>query len=861
QYAAQQSVLERMAAFAPGRVRLETMGVTEEGRPMRTLIISAERNMERIDDIRSAVSRLAVPGDMPESAAAALVTTTPVIVMLSYSIHGYEAAGFEAAMWVAYQLIASDEALTRQILDSVVVVLNPSANPDGHERLAVWYNSLPANTADEPWAFYAGQGDQPWEISGRYNHYRFDMNRDLIAQSQNPTRAMMSAMMRWHPQVFVDHHSTTDQFFFPPPALPVNANLPEQTVRWMEIFGRGNAAAFDRYGWTYYTRDIFDLYYPGYFDSWPSLNGATGMTYETDGGPQLSIRKDDGTVVTFREGIAHHYVASLATLETAMRNRTQRLLDYYEFKRSAVTAAATTDMKRVVIDPRQDETTAALLTSLLLRAEIEVTRLSEPYVARAAHDYMNPDSSARRMTFGPGALVVDLAQPQGRLARTLLEPNADLGSEFVRRQLERYERNQRRGDDAEAESYEFYDVTAWSLPYTMGLQAYWTEDLRPVTGESLALPPAPHDPVRSLAPSGGVDGRAQSAYVFANDRLAAGALALRLVHEGFTLGIAQEPLHADGREYPQGTFVARVARNPERLHDRIGQLAVETGIAVNAIESAFPAVGGAGVGSESVRLVREPRILVAAGSGIRLTSFGALWHFMDRELAYDFVPVKLGDIGGMRTMADYNVFILPGGFSGAVHRELGSHGIDRLKNWVRDGGVLIAYDGAGLFLSDDEVDMSSVETVSEEEDEDDDSDDGDGHHGPDLLPPLMSPSSGSNRPTSVPGSIFRATLDLEHWLTLGYEANTLPVMINGTGMLTPTEDGDNPVVFVGEGLALSGFVWPEETERFLRNSAWATVERFGAGKIVQFADDPLFRAFWRGPARLLTNAMLIGPGR
>jgi hypothetical protein len=206
-------------------------------------------------------------------------------------------------MMTAYQLLASDEPATGEILRNVITILNPTMNPDGHERFAAWNNSV-AVGADEPAAM---EQSEPWSIMGRGNHYRFDMNRDVLAFSQLETRAVAAAVLRWHPQVFVDLHSTTSQYFFAPPALPINANLPGASVAWLERMGRGNAAAFDRYGWQYYVRDVFDLFYPGYWDSWPSLNGATGMTFETDGGPEIRLRKDDGTVTTFADGIAHHF--------------------------------------------------------------------------------------------------------------------------------------------------------------------------------------------------------------------------------------------------------------------------------------------------------------------------------------------------------------------------------------------------------------------------------------------------------------------------------------------------------------------------------------------------------------------------
>ena len=111
---------------------------------------------------------------------------------------------------------------------------------------------------------------------------------------------MQKALFEWNPQLVVDHHGQPSQFFFPPVALPINPNLPQPvTNKWMDIFGRANAAAFDRNKWDYYNRDIFDLYYPGYWDSMQSLNGAIGMTYETDGGGFKGLRwtRDDGSIV------------------------------------------------------------------------------------------------------------------------------------------------------------------------------------------------------------------------------------------------------------------------------------------------------------------------------------------------------------------------------------------------------------------------------------------------------------------------------------------------------------------------------------------------------------------------------------
>jgi hypothetical protein len=328
------------------------------------------------------------------------------------------------------------------------------------------------------------------------------------------------------------------------------------------------------------------------------------------------------------------------------------------------------------------------------------------------------------------------------------------------------------------------------------------------------------------------------------------------------LNVSTQPLRADGHTYPRGTFVIRTSRNAAGLHSRIVALAARIGVPVTAVQSAFPDSGQVGIGSNAVDPVFRPRILVAAGDGISITSYGALWHFLEQELRHPFVPVALESVGRMHTLSDYNVFIVPSGSPSTIRRALGSAGIARLSQWVRDGGVLIAYDGAALFPGHDDVKLSSVKALGEDDEEDDTKDAPDSlPSSPELTPPLASPEADPDRPEYVPGSIFRATLDLSHWLTMGYERTSLPVMVRGGTRLAPSTRGDNPVVFVGDSLLLAGFAWPGNTEQTLQRTVWAAAERQGRGNVVVFADDPLYRAFWRGPARLLTNAILFGTGR
>ena len=842
QYGQQQTVLDRLIEAAPDRVRTEEIGRTAEGRVMRLLIISAPENLARLDEIRRNLAQLADPLQTSAQSAAALAESTPVTVLLTHSVHGDEPAGFEAAMQTTYQLLASEEPATLEILKNVVVLINPSQNPDGHERFATWSNSVAVGT-DDPSAL---EQTEPWAVDGRYNHYRFDLNRDMLAQSQEESRAIAGVFVRWRPQVVADLHSTTSQYFFPPVAEAHNQNLPRGTYAWFERFGRGNAHAFDHYGWQYYVRGVFDFFYPGYIDMWPSMRGGVGMTYETDGGPALRERKDDGSDVSLEMAIAHHYVASLATLETAARARAERLRDFYDFHATGMAEARRRPLRRVLFsgpDPRW----TGWLARRLAEEKIEVVRLTRPYTTLRANGYFG--GAPARHAFEPGTYVVDLAQPEAWLATTVLEPRASFDSSFVRSQLAAYERNQRRGQDETKEGYEFYDVTSWSLPFTLGLDAWWTDDTARVTGDRVGvddslLPPVPPAP-------------AQSAYLF-SDRTEGGVrLAMRLLREGFRVSVASQPVVADSVTYPRGTFVARVQRNPGQLHDRVAAIAREVGAQVVAVQSAFPDTGQYGIGSEEVLSLKAPRVLLAAGEGIEQSSFGAIWFYFERELGVPITPIELSAIGSA-DLTPYNVLIIPDAGAGRAWQELREAGADRLKRWVESGAALIAIGGGIDLLARKEVGLTSIAHVA-----------GDSGGGRDttlandgLGPPIVSPTASLGaRPEFIPGSIFRATLDHSHWLTFGYDHDQLAVFLDTDRLLRPSEKGANPVAFTGPDLLLSGWGWPRNTERLLDHSVWAAVETVGAGRVVLFAGNPVYRGFWRGPARLLTNAVLFAPAR
>lgn len=872
-------VVEAIAGAASDRVRVYDYGRSTEGRRLVLIVISAPQNIARLDEIRADVRRLRDPGTTDRQAAAEIAASTPAIGWLNYANDGNETAAFEAAIQVTYQLAAGTDTMTTAILENVITVINPAHNPESHERFVEWYNAFAVGDSTH----VALEHDAPWGMSTNNNHYQFDLNRDALAISQRETQALVAAVLDWNPQVFVDHHGQTTQFFMPPPVLPINPSLPkEQIIRWTEMFGRSNGAAFDRYGWNYFVRDVFDLHYPGYWDSWPALHGAIGMTYETDGGGYKGYRwaRDDATVLTFADGIAKHFTASLATLRTTAEHRQDLLRDYHEFFRSGMDEfAAARDWKRIVIVPAKDPERAARLVEILLRNGVEVGLATQTFSAARAHPYLAGGGGQRE--FPAGSFIIDLAQPQARVVDALLAPDAELDDEFVRRQLEKRAVNARRGSKAARDRYEFYDITGWSLPLSFGVEAYWLEEA-PRVGTTLIeaefdeqarpwQPPAflrardldqLAEPLRAEI-RGGIQGGgpARTAYLFHSDRDASLRLAVALMKEGYRIAVATTTLRAGGTSHPRGTLVVRVGRNPDTVHDRIDTLARQYGVDVTAVNTAYYDEGSTGVGSNPVVTLRLPRVAILAGEGVSVSGFGHAWFLLQIEYGLPFTAVRAEQLSSL-PLPNYDVVVLPPGrgYRGA----LGESGASLLLDWVRAGGVLIGMAGAAEYLADPELEFTSARLVGEEESADSTEKEApSGEALPPLrgavAPPLVSPGAGEREPLSVPGAIMRASLDLTHPFTVGFESPEIGVLLSGANFYSPSKEGANPVAFVGDNLRVAGFVWPDNTEPLLRGTAWMIDEPLGEGRVVLIAGDPNYRMLWPSLSRLLLNAILIGP--
>lgn len=873
-YGQMEQVIQAIAKAAPDRVKIFEIGTTNEHRMQYLVAISSPENMARLDEIKAQNARLTDPRKTSASDADRIAQSNPAIAWMAYTIHGNESASFETFMQVIYQLAASNEPTTLDILKNTVVLVLTGENPDGHERFATWYNSVAIGSPDRS----AIEHREPWAIWGRVNHYRFNLNRDTLTFSQKESRNMQKAYMEWNAQVAVDHHGQPSQYFFPPVALPINPNLPQpQYNKWLDVYGRANAAAFDRNKWDYYVRDVFDAFYPGYWDMYPSLMGATGMTYETDGGGFKGLRwtRDDDTVVTFRSSIAKHYVASMTTLETTAKNKVERIKDFYDFRAKGMADHSRGKLKRVVIDPTSDRVKAAEVVDILRLSNIEVKVATSPFTSPTAHSYMQKDAPATRKTFPAGSYIVDLDQPQRIYLKAILEQDTPQDKAFVDDNMARFRRNQMRGKGQPKEDYGFYDITAWSLPLAFGVDAWWTEENTNVAGTTVDAA------FLEAARRGGVTGRAAISYIIPYETDTTGAFVMKLLQNGYKVAVATRTLNAGGRNWKAGTFVVRVSRNPESIHDRIATYARDMGVNVVAVNSGYSEEGDTSVGGEAVISLQEPKIAVAADEGVVQESYGSIWWMFDRY-GIEFTPMTIATIRG-GALRDYNVLILPDGSAGRYMSSFGPAGVSALKEFASRGGTIITISGSSVFAALKDVGLTSSKLVGSEDDEQkgkvpDDKpsptptpaaaaavpsptpDVTDRTEGiPQPLPAIASPSADANKvPEALPGAIFRATVDRTTYVNYGVDKPEIPVLLTGGSFFRYSKEGTNALVFDEKPrtpLTVSGFVWEGNTERLLKGTSYLIDERSGGGHVVLFAEDPFFRGMTRGLTRQFFNAI------
>jgi hypothetical protein len=801
----------RVCASTP-RARMTTYGRTPEGRELVLVAVTSPENHARMADLQARWRKLADPRKLqPGEDPKALLEDLPVVVWLSYNVHGNEASPSECALAVLHRLATADDAQTKRWLSEAVVLIDPCLNPDGRDRFANWYRNEVGRRPDaDP---DVREHREPWP-GGRTNHFQFDLNRDWAFATQVETRARLPLFLAWNPHVHVDFHEMSPEstYFFFPAEKPINANFPPHTVKWGKVFGQGNAAAFDQKGVPYYTSEDFDLFYPGYGDSWPSFTGAIGMTYEMAGGPPsgAAYRRRDGTVLTLEARLRRHELASYATMDTAVTKRRELLADYHAFRRTAIEEGVGGATRAFVIPTAEDPSRADELVRVLRLQGIEVGRTRAPFVASRVTDIFG--KVHRDRAFEAGTWIVPLGQPLKRLAKTLLEPRAEIQELY------------------------FYDVSAWSLPLVYGVPCF--EVGQPPQVE---IEPVDAVPVRP----GGVDaGEAVVGWLLDGARGDSMFALSDLVRAGAVVRVARKPLTIGDRKYGRGALLVRKSEQLRDLASAVAESGRRRGVTFQPVSTGL-STEGIDLGSASFALVMPPRILLLAGRGVDPSSFGATRYVLDQvyDLPYGVVDT---DRVGRIDLAGVTAIVLPDGRPPSDKPTL-----DALRKFMEDGGVVVALGSAAFSLATGEGEgFAAIKAGAPKRDE---------KKGAETRKArFLEEIQEQDRKRQQPGSIFTVELDPAHPIAFGYRGE-ITAFKAGLHSFDPEGPGQHVGIFK-DAEPVSGYVNPED-ERWLRGRSYLSVETVGGGALVLFADDPNFRGAWHGMTRLFLNACLLLPDR
>ncbi len=791
------------------RIEFHTYGYSYERRPLTYLIISSPENFENLESIRENNLKLTDPRKTDDEEAENIIKTNPSIAWIGYNVHGNEASGAEAALLAAYQLAAGTDEITEALLRDLVIIIDPVLNPDGREYYSLNYNrALDKRPGSLPIA-----SEHRAVRGGRTNHYNVDLNRDWAFITQIETRDRLKLYKQWMPQVAADIHEMgpNSSYFFFPAASPVNLNFPEQVKKWQRIYGQGNARAFDKYGWQYFTGEIFDMYYPGYGDSWPSLNGATGMTYEQGGGgfAGVALKRGENDILTLRDRLWHHFTASIATLKVSSDNREARLRDFYDFFKTAVEEGRNGAMKEVIFPPPRNPLTFNIMLETLRQHGVEVQKVAESFKAKKVHGYF--DEEEQDKNFPEGSYIIRMDQPQKRMAKILFEQDQAIPDTF------------------------FYDLSSWAYPYSSNIETYWSETrsnvrTTPVNGSHIV--------------QGRVEeNKASYAYLLPLSGIESTLATYELIRAGVKGGIANRDFTNNGRKYKRGTSVFYVINNNNTdVHGLVSETADKYGLTFYGAESGI-SENGIDLGSMRISNFVLPKIGIVGATGY-------LRHLFDHRYDIEFISINEEQLGGL-DIDDINVLIVTGNLSSTMKNE---NTKNRFKQWLRDGGVYVGWSGGTSFalskdggLANFKLAKAPKKDKKEEEKEDEK-----------LKRLTVEEREQYRKKSSSPGYFARVHLDTTHPLAYGM-AKEIAVLKFGTTAFELSKQG-GIIGILDKNPRLSGYVYKDNQDK-IADKGYLAHKKMGRGHVILFSDNPVFREFTIGLDPLLLNAVLLMPSQ
>ena len=781
------------------RITVETIGYTHEHRPILFFVVTSPDNQARIEDIRAA--------HLAQLDPAAAAGNGPAIVWLNYGVHGAEPSGMDAAIPMLYHLAAAEGAEIEQTLRDSVVLITAVFNPDGHNRRVNTVEMFGSETAvTDP-----AHAQHNWS-STRTNHYWFDLNRQWLLQTQPESQAWLTQWHRWKPQVSADFHEMgTDATFYFHPGEPrrLNPLIPARARELTRNIAEHHIGFLDQEARLYTTEEGFDNFYVGKGSTYPQVNGSLGILFEIGSARGGLIESDHG-LVSHGDNVRTQFRTGLTTIAGALAQRSEIAAYQRQFFADAAARAGRDRTSGYVFSAEGDPARLNLFLDLLDRHDVTVHALAR-------------DLRADGRTYRAGqAFIVPMQQPQYVMIRALFD------------RVTSFEENV------------FYDVSGWTLPLAYDLEyAALTGGL---SGQTLGATVHPAEVSVSPPPV------SSYGYVLRwSDYYAPRAL-YRLLDADIRVRIATEPamiMTSEGLiEFGPGTaFIPLVGQDvsADAIHALAGRIAAEDGVPVYAATSGSTPGDTPDLGDRSgFRPIERPEILLLFDDGISLYDAGEVWHQLDHRMQIPVTLRRKSELSGLDWSRYTHLVVVGGGYTGFAEGDL-----ERIRNWIRvDGGVLIATRQAAQMAQD-----AFFATEGE------DGDDGeagaeDGSGGEARRNYAAMPVDDAEH--VIGGAIFAGDLDTSHPIGFGYSDRFIPVHRNTEIVLDRPENDPFAVVveYAAEPL-LSGYASQHRRDEIAGTPA-VIAQRLGRGSVVMFADNPNFRASFRGSEKMFLNAVFFG---
>ena len=862
------------------RLKVIEYARSHENRPLHAVFISSPENLKNLNSIKDKISQLADARITNDRKAKTLINELPAVAWMAYSIHGNETSGADAALGVIYHLIASKDDDILELLDDMVIIVDPVMNPDGRARFAKnleQYRGTAPNYDDQS---LIHTGDWPY---GRTNHYYYDLNRDWVYLTQPETQGRVALINEWKPQILVDAHEmgAQDTFMTGPAREPINKNVDYDLIKWGNVFAKDQGNEFDRRNWRFYTGEWHEDLYPGY-SFYVAFRGTLGILYEQSRMAEDGVRRPEGTIQSYKESVHHQFVSTMINLDTLKNNSKSMYEDYWDGRKYNVSSNSKYSNRSYVVLATDNNGRINALAEKLKAQDIEIYKNNSPIIVTNA--LKQNGITVSEYTIPTGSMIIPNNQPEAPLVSAILEFDAEIDDEVL---IEEKQKRIKNGSSI------MYDTTAFNFTMMFGLPAITVpQDLK----DNLTnWTPSPESlEINQDAVIWAVDGK--------DDRSV--AFAARLLEQNVQVRIIDKNSTLSGHDLSRGSVAVIAMDNPSynNLHETIKTVATDLDISVVSIESGFGPKELPDWGGRHFRLLKKPQIAILSHSGFSSYDVGVSWWSLDHHLGIRHSQLN-SSLTGYGDLRRYNTIILPSG-----NPDLSDYAKNMLMDWVKQGGTLIANNRSTrtIISSDGMGSVKSLNTTFDKsksynidlmreiyslEDNIDISDANDNKVDTEITYPWETSDVTYTKEqlemrdkwqsTLMPsGAIVSARADSENWLTFGAEDvvpvlyGNYPILMTGgnstaalrIGELIPNKDSKTKTINWSQipsgydlNVRMSGLVWPEASQR-IANSAYLTREKIGKGQIILFSGEPNFRGSARATNRLWLNAVIYGSG-